>query len=586
MRALLKSQILKSVWQFGQPEQSFHRSHRLLYSPIFKQYEAVSRGEQPLPEYFNFAKDVLDKWSQIEKDGKKAFNPALWWINGRGGEVRWSFEELGIRSRKVANLLLDQCALRRGDRILVVLPRIPEWWLLTVACIRTGIILIPGISQLTAKDMQYRLQASKAKCIVTTDALAPAVDSIANECPFLQTKLLVSSGEGERDGWLSFNALFKDAAASHSCAETKLHDPMMIYFTSGTSGAPKMAELSQGMLDQLVKTFFPLLFRLWLDLTPSDIMWSTVDTGWIVAALGTVFGPWVFGSCIFIHNLEQVQSATILNTLSRFPITTFLSVPTMYRMLVKDDLTSYKFLSLQHCISGGEPLNPEVAEQWKNKTGLAIHEVYGQTEAGIICSTSKQMKVKPGSMGKAFPPYDVQIIDEEGNILPPGQDGEIAIRVKPKRPLGLFSRYVDNPEKTAATERGEFYVTGDRGVMDQDRYIRFVGRADDLMTSSGYRIGPFDIENALLEHPAVAEAAAVSSPDALRGEVVKAFVVLSPTYTLKNKEDLTVELQEHVKKVTAPYKYPRKMEFVQQLPKTTTGKIKRNELRDREWGRI
>ncbi|XP_044289074.1 acyl-coenzyme A synthetase ACSM4, mitochondrial-like isoform X4 [Varanus komodoensis] len=542
MRALLKSQILKSVWQFGQPEQSFHRSHRLLYSPIFKQYEAVSRGEQPLPEYFNFAKDVLDKWSQIEKDGKKAFNPALWWINGRGGEVRWSFEELGIRSRKVANLLLDQCALRRGDRILVVLPRIPEWWLLTVACIRTGIILIPGISQLTAKDMQYRLQASKAKCIVTTDALAPAVDSIANECPFLQTKLLVSSGEGERDGWLSFNALFKDAAASHSCAETKLHDPMMIYFTSGTSGAPKMAELSQGSLG-----FRSILGkRLWLDLTPSDIMWSTVDTGWIVAALGTVFGPWVFGSCIFIHNLEQVQSATILNTLSRFPITTFLSVPTMYRMLVKDDLTSYKFLSLQHCISGGEPLNPEVAEQWKNKTGLAIHEVYGQTEAGIICSTSKQMKVKPGSMGKAFPPYDVQIIDEEGNILPPGQDGEIAIRVKPKRPLGLFSRYVDNPEKTAATERGEFYVTGDRGVMDQDRYIRFVGRADDLMTSSGYRIGPFDIENALLEHPAVAEAAAVSSPDALRGE----------------------------------------MEFVQQLPKTTTGKIKRNELRDREWGRI
>uniref|UniRef100_A0A8D2JGE6 medium-chain acyl-CoA ligase n=1 Tax=Varanus komodoensis TaxID=61221 RepID=A0A8D2JGE6_VARKO len=568
MRALLKSQILKSVWQFGQPEQSFHRSHRLLYSPIFKQYEAVSRGEQPLPEYFNFAKDVLDKWSQIEKDGKKAFNPALWWINGRGGEVRWSFEELGIRSRKVANLLLDQCALRRGDRILVVLPRIPEWWLLTVACIRTGIILIPGISQLTAKDMQYRLQASKAKCIVTTDALAPAVDSIANECPFLQTKLLVSSGEA--------------SLTVHSCAETKLHDPMMIYFTSGTSGAPKMAELSQGSLG-----FRSILGkRLWLDLTPSDIMWSTVDTGWIVAALGTVFGPWVFGSCIFIHNLEQVQSATILNTLSRFPITTFLSVPTMYRMLVKDDLTSYKFLSLQHCISGGEPLNPEVAEQWKNKTGLAIHEVYGQTEAVGSIYFQSGMKVKPGSMGKAFPPYDVQIIDEEGNILPPGQDGEIAIRVKPKRPLGLFSRYVDNPEKTAATERGEFYVTGDRGVMDQDRYIRFVGRADDLMTSSGYRIGPFDIENALLEHPAVAEAAAVSSPDALRGEVVKAFVVLSPTYTLKNKEDLTVELQEHVKKVTAPYKYPRKMEFVQQLPKTTTGKIKRNELRDREWGRI
>ncbi|XP_062999600.1 acyl-coenzyme A synthetase ACSM4, mitochondrial-like [Elgaria multicarinata webbii] len=582
MKTLLKLQILKSFWIPGQPQRSFHRHHRVLSSPIFAQYEAVSRGEQQLPEYFNFASDVLDKWSQMEKDGKRASNPALWWINGRGGEVRWNFEELSILSKKVANILSDRCGLRRGDRILVVLPRIPEWWLLTVACIRTGIILIPGISQLTAKDIQYRLQASKAKCVITTDALAPAVDAIADQCRSLQTKMMVSSEEGKRDGWLSFNGLFKEAPADHTCVKTKLQDPMIIYFTSGTSGAPKMAEHSQGSFG-----FRPIINkRYWLDLTPSDVMWCTVDTGWVVASLGSVFGPWVSGSCVFVHNLPQAEPTTIPNTLSRFPITTFLAIPTVFRILVKNDLASYKFMSLKHCISGGEPVKPEVMEQWKNKTGLDIYEVYGQTETGIICSVLKGMKVIPGSMGKASPPYDVQIIDEETNVLPPGQEGEIAIRVKPKRPLGLFSRYIDNPGKTAATERGDFYVTGDQGVMDKEGYIWFIGREDDIINSSGYRIGPFDVESVLLEHPAVAEAAVVSSPDPLRKEVVKAFVVLSPDYALQNKEKLTLELQEYVKKVTAPYKYPRKMEFVQELPKTAIGKIKRNVLRDREWGWI
>ncbi|XP_060548886.1 acyl-coenzyme A synthetase ACSM4, mitochondrial-like [Pantherophis guttatus] len=557
------------------------RYSRYLSSPISAQYEAVSQGQEQLPEYFNFASDVLDKWTQIEKDGKKSCHPALWWINGRGGEVRWSFEEMGFHSRKVANILTDRCGLRKGDRILVILSRIPEWWLVMMACIRTGIVAIPATSQLTAKDIEYRLQASGAKCLITTEALGSTVDSIAPRCTSLKTKLLVSS-EGKREGWLNFDELLREAPADHTCVKTKMNDPMLVYFTSGTTGVPKMVEHTQGSLG-----FRPLISqRSWLSTTSSDLVWGTADTSWVVAAIGSFFDPWVLGSCVFIHNLPMLEKTTILRTLSQFPINAFVSLPTFFRMILREDFTSYKFKNLQYCISGGEPLELDVMEQWKNKTGLDIYELYGQTEAGSICSVSKEMKIKPGTMGKAVFPYDVQIVDEEANILPPGKEGEIAIRIKPQRPLGLFTQYINAPEKTAATVRGDFFVTGDRGVMDEDGYFRFIGRADDIIKSSGYRIGPFEVESALLNHPAVAEVAAVNSPDPIRGEVVKVFVVLSMDYTTHNKEKLTVELQEHVKKMTAPYKYPRKVEFVQQLPKSQTGKIQRNKLRDREWGRV
>uniref|UniRef100_A0A8C3XUK4 medium-chain acyl-CoA ligase n=1 Tax=Chelydra serpentina TaxID=8475 RepID=A0A8C3XUK4_CHESE len=577
MKTLLKLQILKSLWIPKSSCRLFHKQPRFLAPELFSHDESIRQGEQQVPEYFNFASDVLDKWSQMEKVKSLPSKPAFWWVNGRGNEVRWSFEELGFHSRKVANVLSDICGLQKGDRVMLILPRIPEWWLVNVACLRTGIVLILGTSQLTAKDILYRLQASKAKCIITNDMVASAVDAVASDFQFLKTKLIVS--EGRRDGWLNFNELYKAQPADHICVKTKIQDPMVIYFTSGTTGSPKMAEHTQGSLGD------NLQLEYWLDLTPEDIMWCSSDTGWIVASLGSVLDPWVFGSCVFVHSLPQVESTTILNTLSRFPITALFGAPTLFRMLVQHDFTSYKFMSLQHCVSGGEPLNPEVMEQWKRKTGLTIYEIYGQTET-VLCSVFKGMKIKPGSMGKAVPLYDVQIIDENANVLPPGQEGEIAIRIKPKRPLGLFSKYIDNPEKTAASERGNFFVMGDRGTMDEDGYFWFLGRADDVINSSGYRIGPFEVESALIEHPAVVESAAVSSPDPLRGEVVKAFVVLSPAFSSCDLEKLTLELQEHVKKVTAPYKYPRKIEFVQQLPKTITGKIKRNELRNKEWGRM
>ncbi|NXI94615.1 ACSM3 synthetase, partial [Psophia crepitans] len=579
MRTLLKPWIPQCLWILRSPYRLFHGCNRLLTSQIISYYDSVNQCKKELPEYFNFASDVLDEWSRLEKDGKRPTNPAFWWVNGKGEEVKWSFEELGFLSRKAANILSEACGLQRGDRVIAVLPRVPEWWLLSVACMRTGIVFIPGTSQLTAKDILYRLQASKAKCIVTDDTLAPAVESVTPDCQFLKNKLIVA--KGSRDGWLNLKELFAVTSADHQCVKTRSQDPMLIYFTSGSTGSPKMVMQSHSSYG----IGFATSGRHWMNLTPSDIMWNTSDTGWVKSAWSSVFAPWICGSCVFIHNMPQFKPAVIAETLSRYPITVFCTAPTAYRMLVQHDLSSYKFVSLKHCVSGGEPLNPEVMAKWKIQTGLDIYEGYGQTETVTICANMKGMKIKPGSLGKAVPPYDVQIIDDHGAVLPAGQEGNIGVRVQPRRPFCLFSEYLDNPEKTAASVCGNFYVTGDRGIMDEEGYVWFVGRADDIINSSGYRIGPFEVESALIQHPAVSESAVVSSPDPVRGEVVKAFVVLAPAFVSHDPEKLTQELQEHVKKVTAPYKYPRKVEFVQDLPKTATGKIQRKVLRNKEWGR-
>ncbi|XP_068062998.1 acyl-coenzyme A synthetase ACSM4, mitochondrial-like isoform X2 [Anomalospiza imberbis] len=512
MRAFIKSWIPQCLWILRSPSRTFHGNNRLLISQIISHYESINQGKKELPEYFNFASDVLDEWARLEKDGRKPANPAFWWVNDEGEEVKWSFEELGSLSRKAANVLSEACGLQRGDRVVAVLPRVPEWWLLNVACMRAGIVLIPGTSQLTAKDISYRLQASKAKCIVTNDTLAPAVESVLPGSQFLKSKLIV--GQGSRAGWLNLKELLAVASADHKCVKTRSQDPMLIYFTSGTTGFPKMVLHSHSSYG----IGFAISGRYWLNLTPSDIMWNTSDTGWVKAAWSSVFSPWICGSCVFVHNMPQFK--------------------------------------------------PEV-----------IAEV-------AICANMKGMKIKPGSLGKAVPPYDVQIVDDHGAVVPTGEEGTIAVRVQPTRPFCLFSEYLDNPEKTAATVRGDFYVTGDRGVMDEEGYVWFVGRADDIINSAGYRIGPFEVESALVEHPAVSEVAVVSSPDPERGEVVKAFIVLAPAFVSHDPEKLIHELQQHVKKVTAPYKYPRKVEFVQGLPKTATGKIQRKVLKNKEWANL
>ncbi|NXL72446.1 ACSM3 synthetase, partial [Leptocoma aspasia] len=579
MRTFIKSWIPQCLWILRSPSRTFHGNSRLFTSEIASHYVSINQGKKQLPEYFNFASDVLDEWARLEKDGKKPANPAFWWVNDEGEEVKWSFEELGSLSRKAANVLSEACGLQKGDRVVVVLPRVPEWWILNVACMRAGIVFFPGTSQLTAKDISYRLQASKAKCFITSDTLAPAVEPVLSGSQFLKSKVIV--GQGSRDGWLNLRELLAVASADHKCVKTRSQDPMLIYFTSGTTGFPKMVLHSHSSYG----IGFATTGRYWMNLTPSDIMWNTSDTGWVKAAWGSVFGPWICGSCVFVHNLPQFKPEVVAETLSRYPINTFCTAPTGFRMLVQHDMSSYKFTSLKHCLSGGEALHPEVLAKWKIQTGLDIHEGYGQTETVTICANLKGMKIKPGSLGKAVPPYDVQIVDDHGAVVPAGEEGTIAVRVRPTRPFCMFIEYLDNPKKTAATLRGDFYVTGDRGVMDKEGYVWFVGRDDDIINSAGYRIGPFEVESALIQHPAVADVAVVSSPDPVRGEVVKAFIVLAPAFVSHDKEKLTLELQQHVKKVTAPYKYPRKVEFVQDLPKTTTGKIQRKVLKNKEWAK-
>ncbi|KAB1263058.1 Acyl-coenzyme A synthetase ACSM3; mitochondrial [Camelus dromedarius] len=554
MQTLLRARYFQCLTIPGSVR-ALHKDYRPGIPQNFSNYESMKQDfKLEVPEYFNFAKDVLDQWTNMEKAGKRPSNPAFWWINGNGEEVRWSFEDLGSLSRKFANILTEACALQRGDRVIVILPRIPEWWLANIACMRTGTVLIPGTTQLTQKDILYRLQSSKAKCIITNEVLAPAVDAVASECENLHSKLIVS--QKPREGWENLKEMMKHASDNHTCVKTKHNEMMAIFFTSGTSGSPKMT----GHTHSSFGLGLSVNGRFWLDLTPSDVMWNTSDTGWAKSAWSSVFSPWIQGACVFAHYLPRFEPTSILQTLCKFPITVFCSAPTAYRMLVRNDKTrSSKFKSLKHCLSAGEPINPEVTEQWRNKTGLDIYEGYGQTET---------------------------ILDANGNVLPPGQEGDIGIQVLPNRPCGLFTHYIDDPTKTASTLRGNFYITGDRGYMDEDGYFWFVARSDDIILSSGYRIGPFEVECALSEHPAVAESAVVSSPDPIRGEVVKAFIVLNPDYKSHDQEQLKKEIQEHVKKTTAPYKYPRKVEFIQELPKTVSGKIKRKELKKTEWETI
>ncbi|XP_010892904.2 acyl-coenzyme A synthetase ACSM3, mitochondrial isoform X1 [Esox lucius] len=562
------------------PTFKYHiRGHRVSIPQNFTDYESIKQYNPQIPENFNFAKDVLDVWAEQEKRGQRADGPALWWVNDRKEEVRWSFDELGFHSRRLANVLSGVCSLNQQDRVFLVLPKVPEWWLVNVACLRTGTVLLPGTYQLTARDILHRLQTSRARCVITDESLAPVLDSVASQCSSLQHKLLVSPTK--RDGWMNFGDLLRNASSDHECVNTRSDDPMTIFFTSGTTGSPKMTQHSHSSYG----IGLTVNGRYWLDLTERDVLWNTSDTGWAKSAWSSVFAPWTQGACVFIHHMPRFNSHTVLETLSNYPITTFCTAPTAYRMLVQEDLSKYHFNTLQHCLSAGEPINPDVMRKWKDATGLDIYEGYGQTETVLIAGTFKGMKINAGSFGKASPAYDVQVVDEAGNVLPRGVEGNIGIRVKPHKPFCLFTEYTDDLVRTAECYVGDFYLTGDRGRMDQDGYLWFEGRADDVILSAGYRIGPFEVENALIEHQAVAESAVVSSPDPIRGEVVKAFVVLTPEYKSQDQDQLVKKLQTHVKEVTAPYKYPRKIEFVEQLPKTISGKIRRVELRNKEWGR-
>ena len=521
-----------------------------------------------VPEYYNFAGDVFDKWAQ-DKD-----KLAMLWVDDHGTEIKKTFHELSTASKQLANVFKSR-GIGQGDVVIVVLPRNIEWWIAFTACIRCGALIAPGTTQLTAKDLEYRANKSEAAGIITTPAIAGSFDQVADKCPTVQTKIVITE---PKEGWTFWDEAMGKASDEFETAKTRADDNCLVYFTSGTTGFPKMAlhAHSYGYGHMVTGKY-------WLDLKPDDMHWNVSDTGWAKAAWSSYFGPWNQGAAQFVHHTDRFDPKITLDLLAKYPITTMCGAPTIYRMLVLQDLSKYKFPNLRHCVGAGEPLNPEIIEVWKKATGCTIRDGYGQTETVILAGNFPCITPRFGSMGKPTPGIDLHVIDDQGNILGPNEEGDIAVRVEPERPIGLFKEYWKEPDRTASSFIPGWYLTGDRAYVDEDGYFWFVGRSDDVILTSGYRIGPFEVESALIEHPAVAESAVVSSPDETRGEVVKAFVILAPNYT--PSDTLVKEIQDHVKKTTAPYKYPRKIEFVEELPKTISGKIRRIELRDAEWGR-
>jgi acetyl-CoA synthetase len=529
-------------------------------------YEATYRDFRwERPEYFNFATDVIDHWASERPE-----SPALQWSDEAGHARLFNWRELKQHSLHAARFLTS-LGLRRGDRVFVMMPRVPEWWFLVLGCIRAGIVFMPGTPMLTTKDIRYRLVASEANGVIADASCLDRFEGLAGTG---RVETWVAVGPAPSP-WVSYEP-GGEGTGSHVTrfALTRAEDPMLIYFTSGTTGMPKMVQHTQasyGIGHQVTG-------RYWLDLTPEDRHLTLSDTGWAKCAWGKLFGPWSQGACNVVYDFRgRFDAARILRMLEQQKVTTFCAPPTAWRAIVLQELSRYDLSSLRHVASAGEPLNPEVIDTWKQATGLHIREGYGQTESVMIVGMFPALEPRVGSMGKPSPGFVVSVIDGEGAEVPAGEEGDIAVRVKPEPPVGLFTGYLDDDSANLASFRGDWYVTGDRAVKDADGYFWFVGRKDDVIKTSGYRVGPFEVESALLEHAAVAESAVVGVPDARIGQRIKAYVVLAPGF--KGSVELIEELQEYVKKTTAPYKYPREIEFVTELPKTVSGKIRRTDLR-------
>ncbi len=528
-------------------------------------YEAVRRSFQwERPERFNFALDVIDRHAAERPDAL-----ALLWSDETGQERRFTFAQLKQQSLHAAQFLVS-LGMQRGDRVFILMPRIPEWWFVVLGCIRAGIVFMPGTPMLTPKDIRYRLSVSDAQGVITD---VSCLDRFQGLVGASGVENWIAVGEAPAP-WVRYEPGSGTGMHGLSFERTRADDPMLIYFTSGTTGMPKMVlhtQASYGLGHSVTG-------RYWLDLTPEDRHLTLSDTGWAKCAWGKLFGPWSQGACNVVYDFRgRFDAASLLQVLERQKVTTFCASPTAWRAMVLQDLSKFNLTSIRHAVSAGEPLNPEVIDTWKQATGLHIREGYGQTETVVVVGMYPSLEPRVGSMGKPSPGFTVSVIDEQGQEVPVGQEGDIAVRVAPERPVGLFHGYLNDEAANQACRRGDWYVTGDRAVKDADGYFWFVGRADDVIKTSGYRVGPFEVESALLEHEAVAESAVIGVPDERIGQRIKAYVVLAPGH--KGSPELAMELQEHVKRTTAPYKYPREIEFVTELPKTVSGKIRRAELR-------
>ena len=515
-----------------------------------------------IPEAFNFGVDVVDAWA-AERDGL-----AILWENAAGDQASYRFSDVARLSNQLAHTL-RRLGVRKGDRVAVMLPRIPEWQIAMIACLKLGAVVIPCIEMLTQRDIEYRVRNSEAKAAICRAEQAQKFATVVDAVP-------VRIAIGSVPGWLDWREAIVAGADSFAPERVAAEDPTIMYYTSGSTGHPKgVLHASRGLYAWRIAAFY------WLDLTPEDRIWCTADTGWSKAGTSVIWGPWSCGACAFMYDGPYVPSERV-RLLAKHRVTVFCASGTELNRLASEDFTNLDISALRRTISAGEAVSPIIAERWEKASGCKVSEAYGQTEALMMVLNYPSEPLRYGSMGRPQPGLDIAIVDDDGHRVADGEEGHVALRAPSPQ---LMLEYWKDPKRTAACyvdgPDGTWYLSGDRGTRDAEGWYWYAGRSDDVINSAGYRIGPLEVENAIMEHPSVQECAVVASPDPDRGEIVKAFVVLKDG--VAPSPALTKALQDHVKAVTAPYKYPRAIEYVPELPKTVTGKIRRRSLRDMEF---
>ncbi len=523
-----------------------------------------------VPDDFNFGYDVIDAWAELMPDKE-----ALLWVNDKGETQHITYKALKNITDQCASFF-QEIGIERGDRVMLVLKRRLEWWYSMIALHKIGAVAIPATHMLTEKDIMYRCHMAGISGIISCgDPLVLShVQRARRFCPMLRH--CISIGPIVPNGFYDFWRGLHEATPFERPPRNKVTDNFLLYFTSGTTGEPKMV-----MHDYSYPLAHIVTAKYWHNLNDTSLHLTLADTGWGKAVWGKFYGQMLCGATVFVYDFEgRFIPSHLLKVIQDYRVSSFCAPPTIYRFLIREELERYDLSALKWCTTAGEALNPSVFDEWKQKTGITIYEAYGQTETTMVVGTYPWVKPKPGSMGLPNPQYHIDIVDEQGNSVAPMEHGELVINVEKGKPLGLFKSYYRNDEMTEKRIVNGLYHTGDVVYRDNDGYLWFVSRIDDVIKTSGYRVGPFEVESALMTHPAVAECAVTAAPDEIRGQIVKATIVLTSEYEDKASEALASELQEHVKRETAPYKYPRIVEFVRELPKTISGKIKRAEIRE------
>ena len=525
-----------------------------------------------IPDNFNFAYDIVDEYAEKVPD-----KTAMVWCNDNDDERIFTFADMKHYSDKAANFF-TKCGVKKGDTVMLTLKARYEFWFCILGLHKIGAIAIPATHMLRSEDIVYRIESAKVKMVVciaennVPEYFDEADDELEDTKPI---KALV--GNEEREGWFNFRKEIEEAPLEFKrpSENTTNDDISLIYFSSGTAGLPKMVKH-----DSTYPLAHIITAKYWQNVVEDGLHYTVADTGWGKAVWGQLYGQWISRSAVFIYDYERFDAANMLEKASKHGVTTYCAPPTIYRFMIKEDMSKYDFSTLEYAVTAGEPLNPEVYSKFYEFTGLTLREGFGQTETVVSIANFPWIKPKPGSMGKPSPIYNIMIMDKNNKPSDVGDEGEIVIKTSDKKPIGLFGGYYLNPQKTKEAWYDGYYHTGDTAWMDEDGYFWFVGRTDDIIKSSGYRIGPFEVESAVISHPSVLECAITGFPDPVRGQVVKATVVLTKDYEPSDK--LKKEIQNHVKQVTAPYKYPRVIEFVDELPKTISGKIRRVEIRNKD----